>query len=293
MSGFVDDIRFGIGESDKKRDKGLKTPDDIKRFDNINYGNDEMQVLDVYRPLNVNSKLPVIVNVHGGGWVYGSKECYQYYCMSLAQQGFAVVNFSYRLAPEYKFPASLEDTTLVFNWILENKELYGFDTDNLFALGDSAGAHILSLYSCMCADKKLQKYFSFYPDEQLKIKAIALNCGVYNPFLDNIDDNLTKKLLNEVMVDTTSEKEIYLFNVINHISKGFPPTFIMTSNGDFLKKQAIVLAEKLTDINSEFIFKFYSPSDCMLSHVFNCDIRNNYSQECMSEECRFFNNHLN
>lgn len=54
--------------------------------------------------------IPVIVSVHGGGWGYGDKERYQYYCMSLAQQGFAVVNFSYRLASKYKFPAPLEDT---------------------------------------------------------------------------------------------------------------------------------------------------------------------------------------
>lgn len=293
MSVFVNDIRIGIGESDKKRDKGLKTPNDIKRFDNINYGNDEMQVLDVYRPLNVNSKLPVIVNVHGGGWVYGSKECYQYYCMSLAQYGFAVVNFSYRLAPEYKFPASLEDTCKVFDWILENSEYYGFDIENIFAIGDSAGGHILSLYSCMCSDVDMCEYFGFKPNSYFAPKAIALNCGVYSPFLDNEDDTLTKKLLKEVMIDSTSEKEIYYMNVLNHINKNFPPSFIMTCNGDFLKKQAIALAQGLTENNSEFLFKFYSPDSVELSHVFNCDIRNIYAQDCMKEECSFFINHIN
>lgn len=101
--------------------------------------------LDVYRPkaTNIEEKLPVIVSVHGGGWVYGDKEGYQYYCMSLAQRGFAVVNFSYRLAPESKFPASIIDTNLVFGWILDHAEEYGFDTENIFAVGDSAGAHML------------------------------------------------------------------------------------------------------------------------------------------------------
>ena len=55
--------------------------------------------LDVYRPkLNIKGKLPVIMSVHGGGWVYGDKDVYQWYCMNLAQRGFAVVNYSYRLA---------------------------------------------------------------------------------------------------------------------------------------------------------------------------------------------------
>ena len=91
------------------------------------YGEDKTwQILDVYKPKSAEGKLPVIVNVHGGGWVYGTKEVYQFYCMSLAQMGFAVVNFNYRLAPENKFPSSVEDTNSVFNWI--EKNTYGQGT---------------------------------------------------------------------------------------------------------------------------------------------------------------------
>ena len=110
-------VRKAFAAGDMVRDAGLKTPEDVKRFDDIVYGEDKVwQSLDVYRPkaTNIEEKLPVIVSVHGGGWVYGDKEGYQYYCMSLAQRGFAVVNFSYRLAPESKFPASIIDTNLVF-----------------------------------------------------------------------------------------------------------------------------------------------------------------------------------
>ena len=120
MSETSDMIRKSFKEGDDKRDAGLKTPDDIKRYDNIVYGRDSVwQVLDVYRPKALEGKkLPVIVSVHGGAWVYGDKERYQYYCMDLAKRGFAVVNFTYRLAPEFKYPAPLEDTNLVFAWIL-------------------------------------------------------------------------------------------------------------------------------------------------------------------------------
>ena len=86
---------------DAKRDEGLTTPDCIERFDNIRYGEHERNILDVYRPKDQKGKLPLIVSIHGGGWVYGSKEINQFYCMSLAERGFAVVNFSYRLAPEF------------------------------------------------------------------------------------------------------------------------------------------------------------------------------------------------
>ena len=100
MSAMSDQIRKMFGEGDAKRDAGLKTPDDIIRYDDIRYGteDDKLQMLDVYRPKGISGKLPVIMSVHGGGWVYGDKEVYQFYCMSLAQRGFAVVNYSYRLA---------------------------------------------------------------------------------------------------------------------------------------------------------------------------------------------------
>lgn len=85
---------------DAKRDAGLTTPEDVRRFDNIRYGEHDRHLLDVYRPKDADGKLP-IVSIHGGGWVYGDKELMQFYCMSLAEHGFAMVNFSYRIAPEY------------------------------------------------------------------------------------------------------------------------------------------------------------------------------------------------
>ena len=127
-------VRKAFAAGDMVRDAGLKTPEDVQRFDNIVYGEDKVwQSLDVYRPkaTNIEEKLPVIVSVHGGGWVYGDKKLYQFYCLSLAQRGFAVVNFSYRLAPESKFPASIIDTNLVFGWILDHAEEYGLDSESV------------------------------------------------------------------------------------------------------------------------------------------------------------------
>ena len=99
------------------------TPDDIERFDNILFGvDDKVNYLDVYRPKDRSGRLPVIVSIHGGGWVYGNKDIMQYYCMSLAQKGFAVINFSYRLAPKYKHPTPFIDVNTVFDWLTQNAE---------------------------------------------------------------------------------------------------------------------------------------------------------------------------
>ena len=107
LSKTVQDIRTNWAIADAKRDEGLTTPDEIMRFDNISYGPyGKDNLLDIYVNKNVTGIQPAIVNVHGGGWVYGCKEVYQFYCMSLALKGFTVVNINYRLAPENRFPAA-------------------------------------------------------------------------------------------------------------------------------------------------------------------------------------------
>ena len=180
MSEMSDTIRKLFREGDDRRDAGLTTPEGIRRFDDIVYGEDaERQILDVYRPKDKAEVLPVIVSVHGGGWVYGDKERYQYYCMDLACRGFAVVNFTYRLAPEYKFPASLEDTNRVFAWVLDHAEEYGFDRTRIFGVGDSAGAHNLGLYAAVCTNPEYAAKYPFQPPERFVPTAVALNCGVY------------------------------------------------------------------------------------------------------------------
>ncbi|MBQ9809830.1 MAG: hypothetical protein IJM52_01590, partial [Spirochaetales bacterium] len=83
MSRIASLVSKAFAVADRKKNAGLSTPDDIVRFDDISYGPDPVwNLLDVYRPREAQGKLPVIIDVHGGGWVYGDKYVYQYYCMS-------------------------------------------------------------------------------------------------------------------------------------------------------------------------------------------------------------------
>ena len=274
-------------KSDDKRDTNLTTPDDVVRYDDIYYGTDKNQILDVYRPKGVESKLPVIVSVHGGGWVYGDKQRYQYYCMSLVKHGFAVINFTYRLAPKYKFPAQIEDTAMVFNWLIDHKDEYGFDVDNVFGVGDSAGGHLLSLYSCLCSNKEYADRYSFKVKDKFAPKAIALNCGVYKIDISNKKDLITR-LMHDLLPYKGNDEEMYLINVLNHINDRFPPCFVMTAVQDFVKDQAPLLIDKLTENNIEYEYKIYGDENNQLGHVFHCDIKTDDAKLCNKEECDFF-----
>ena len=288
VSDMVDEIRRAFKTNDDIRDEGLTTPDDIERFDDIVYGeNEKWQVLDVYRPRNAKGKLPVIISVHGGAWVYGDKERYQYYCMSLAQRGFAVVNFTYRLAPEFKYPAPLVDTDLVARFVVENSEKYGFDLGNVFAVGDSAGAHILGLYACMLTNTSYAQKFDIKLPDGFSFKAIALNCGVYR--IDKKDGREQDlDLMKLFLLGGATEDELKDISVAEHITKEFPPVFVMTADGDFLKDQPGNIIGKLLDENVPFTFRYYSVPEMQLGHVFHLNLRLSEATRCNDEECAFF-----
>ena len=215
--------------------------------------------------------------------------------MDLAQRGFAVVNFSYRLAPESKFPSSLEDTNSVFKWTLRNAEKYGFDKEHIFAVGDSAGGHNLGLYSAMCTNPVYAAEFDFSVPEGFVPKAVALNCGAYMISLasgpDGSDD-LTQQLMSDFLPDGGTEAELELINVASHVLSDFPPAFVMTCTGDFLKNQAPILAGKLAEVEVPFIYRFYGDSEHELGHVFHLDIRSADAKICNDEECDFFRRFL-
>lgn len=295
MSVVSDTVRKMFKEGDDVRDAGLTTPDDVVRFDDIAYVTDDpCQMLDVYRPRNREGEvLPVIVSVHGGGWVYGDKERYQWYCMSLAQRGFAVVNFTYRLAPEHKFPSSMEDTCAVFAWTLSHAEEYGFDTNHVFAVGDSAGAHMLSMFCATCVNDEYAASLGVCPPAGFVPAGVALNCGAYKIVVsqEKHDDpmlDLTSSLMADLLPGGGTEDECELISPLLHVNDKFPPAFVMTADGDFLKSDALPLVQALSDLNVEVCYRYYRSDELQLGHVFHCNMKLAEATRCNDDECAFF-----
>lgn len=296
MSKTSEKMRAEWKVNDARRDAGLGTPDDVVRYDDIPYGPENaIQRLDVYRPKEAEGALPVIVSVHGGGWVYGDKELYQFYCMSLAQRGFAVVNFTYRLAPEYKFPAQLEDVNLVMEWVFRNGDEYGLDTGNIFMVGDSAGAHLAGLYTAACTSKGYAANYDFQVPEEFVPKAVGLNCGAYEVLGGRPHEatDMNRELICEdLLAEHGSEKEQRLINVTDHVNSSFPPVYLMTCHGDFCMDQAPSLEAELKKHGVTYVYKIYGTEESPLYHVFHLTVQEEIGQQCNDEECAFFRNLL-
>ncbi|MDO5344826.1 MAG: alpha/beta hydrolase [Lachnospiraceae bacterium] len=288
MSAKSDTIRREWKISDAKRDEGLTTPEDVERFDDIRYGADpEWNVLDVYRPRGQAGRLPVIVSVHGGGWVYGDKELYQFYCMSLARRGFAVVNFTYRLAPEVKYPAPLEDTNRVIEWMYENQEKYLLDMEQVFLVGDSAGGHLAGLYAAICTNPEYAANYSFQVPRGFVPQALGLNCGVYVPL-----GGPTTELVEEFLPEKGSDEEKRLINVPDHVTPAYPPVYLMTCVGDFCRPHAPLLEKALKENQVPYEYVVYGDEENPLYHVFHVTIQEPLGQKCNDDECRFFRSRM-
>lgn len=278
--------------SDKKRDAGLTIPDSVSVIRDLSYGpHGKWNLLDLVIPREAERPVPVIVSVHGGGWVYGDKEVYRFYCSDLARRGFAVVNFNYRLAPKHKFPAALEDTNAVFHWLLAHAEEYGLDRERVFAVGDSAGGHMLGLYACLCTNRDFAARFAFRPPEGFRPRAVALNCGVYHITLSGKRD-ATAALMRDVLPNRGSKEELDTASVLTHVTPAFPPAFVMTASGDFLADQAPPLVEKLQSLGVETEYHYYGDEQRVLGHVFHCNQRLPEAGVCYDDECAFFKRFL-
>ena len=275
-------ITFGI--SDYFRDRGLTSPEDIVRVDNQRYGVDAKQVFDVYYPVGTDKALPTIVSIHGGGYTYGTKEVYQYYCMNLAQRGFTVVNFSYRLGPKNKFPAQLEDTNAVLTMVCKNAELYHIDTDNIFFVGDSAGGHLNAQYSAAVTNPEYAALLRL-EIPRFTLRATALNCGVY-------EVNEAFSGHGSAILDGDLSLYQEELDILGHITENFPPSFVMSSTGDFLLSAAEPMARFLKEKGVEAELHIYGDGGNKPPHVFHVNIRNPYATQCNDDECAFFRKHL-
>ena len=119
-----------------------------------------------------NGPHPVVVYLHGGGWIGGSSKTHRKLGMQFAEAGYLTINVDYRLAPEHPFPAGLEDCLFAVKWTGENAKRWNGDVSRLAVGGDSAGGNLTAATLTTLA---AEKYAG-----PAKPKAALLIYGVYD-----------------------------------------------------------------------------------------------------------------
>lgn len=121
----------------------------------VAYGDHPQKQLDIYYPPGRRpNDLPALIFLHGGGWSHGYKEWAGFMAAPVVRLPAIFVSVDYRLAPEHKFPAPLDDTITAVRWVHDNAATIGVSKERLFIGGHSAGGHLAAL-ACLRTDALL------------------------------------------------------------------------------------------------------------------------------------------
>ena len=203
-----------------------------------------------------------------------------------------MVNFDYRLAPEYKYPAPLEDCCQVLHWLQDNAGQYHIDRNNLFLVGDSAGGQLAFQLLTMMTNGKYNALFPFSPPEELQFRACGMNCGCYFMPFSRL---LPPKAMGEIFEAYMPEDYMSVVPQLKaekHLTKDFPAAFVMTFQHDYLKFMAPMVHRKLKKAGAESILRIYGDKkDKQFGHVFHLQIRHPLAKEVNDAQCAFFREH--
>lgn len=277
------------GKMDAKRIASQTEPEGLVKILDIPYIDDgeKAHLLDIYYPEGTTEKLPVIIDIHGGGWMYGYKEINKNFCLKLAEKGFLVASINYRLAGNVFFDDQIRDIFVSLKWLNENLKDYPADTDNIFLAGDSAGGHFSCVTTAVNLNKDMQEDFGV-PYCGFDFNAVAAIC----PAVDLLSPNLLMNVNVPILLGDKWRKSKFkkYLDVNQIISKDFPPFYVNTARNDFLKKQCYKLKDILERNNIEHKFHDF---DKPLSHVFNVvDPFSKYGDQANTEIAEFFKSRM-
>ena len=122
-----------------------QVPDSVVVEKDVEYSSvGSSQTMDILRPRASSDKpRPAVLLVHGGGFRAGNKQGYLPLAMKLAERGYVAATVDYRLAPQYPFPAAVEDVKAAVRFLRGNAAKYSIDANHIGALGGSAGGHLV------------------------------------------------------------------------------------------------------------------------------------------------------
>ena len=213
-----------------------------------------------YRPILATNqdKLPVLIYFHGGGWTIGDIDTHDPVCRLLADSGkFSVLNVGYRLAPENKFPAAVEDAWSAYNWVVDGQGDYlGIDTGAISVGGDSAGGNLATVVSIMARDAKLNLICQalIYPATSFYIESDSQREFAEGYFLTREG----QKWYHSQYLGSDEDRDNWKASPIFADSlEGLAPAYILTCGFDPLRDDGLVYSEKLKKSGVEVVYRCF------------------------------------
>jgi len=145
---------------------------------NIPYNNDTLQkhLLDIYLPANAKGKLPLVIFIHGGGWLSNDKYADMGYMKKtvaeIVSKGYALASIDYRFSTQAVFPAQIQDCNRAGSFLYDNADTYGFDKNRFAVMGFSAGGHLASMAG-LSKNNDIKTFYMTGTSKSFSFKAVV------------------------------------------------------------------------------------------------------------------------
>lgn len=279
----------------------------IVRFPDIPYSDEdkEFNVGDLYfkrTDLHDGKLHPVLLYIHGGGFIKGDKDYRVTNSEFFAHHGYFVFNIDYRMPPDVSLTENFSDIVKAINFLGKLSEDYNIDTSRIVVSGDSSGAYQTAMLTASAFDDELRTTLGL-PEIKLKPAAIALMCGLYDlqqllsgPRLFGVIPETASMILGfKVKSDLSNIDEYEYVNFISPvhlINKDWCPVFMTWAEDDIIcSGQGPSMAEVLTE--NHIPLEVFSVKGLIRNHCYHLMLNLPSAKECMNRCIRFLNATLN
>ena len=219
--------------------------------------------LNLYQPLQ-SGKYPTIVMIYGGAWQRGTPDSNESFSRYMAAHGYVVVAIDYRHAPQFKFPAQLEDINTAFAFVLDHVDDYNIDRDRIAVMGRSSGAHLAMLAAFQSDAPPIKAVVDYYGP-------VELTLGYRNP--PNPDPIDSRATLKAFLGGTPDElPDLYRqASPYQYVTRPLPPTLLIYGGRDHIvqAKFGEALFDRLQSVGSRAVFLEIPWADHAFDAVFN------------------------
>jgi len=205
---------------------------------------------------SLREKRPVIVFIHGGGFISGSIDDYDLVVKKMARKTDAIiVSVGYRLAPDYPFPAGFNDAYAAFLWVSEHAREIGGDKHNICIMGDSAGGNLAAAVAIKAEREggpPLSCQILYYPsvtfvDESFPSREYFARQEMEEGVSFLLTENLLYRIRNAYMGDMEDDTHPYLSPLEAPLDHPLPPALIFTAQCDPLRDEGREYADRLSE----------------------------------------------
>ena len=293
-------IKKDIEEQNAARIASHRLPCDVKisTLPYLDSGN-EMHRFNIYKNGRTGGAAPLIVDIHGGGWIAGDKDTNGLFCCRLAEGGFDVSSLSYRNVDSCSIIEQIQDIFAYLHYIENNATALGLSFENVFLSGDSAGGQLALLAYNVNRSAKLWEMFGVSP-VNINFKAMALIHSVcYVNMAGKLKNNPVISRLISVpeLARTVYGKQNYGRELYNSTctptafiteNTPLPPVLLISSAGDEMYSyQTDMLYRDLRALKKDC--ELYFETDPKAGHVYNiADPDSDLARKCNAHMMNFF-----